>query len=75
MTRKNLFLNQQEKNENHESNIKELNNLEPNTMYLGAHQGLNRKKPFEKRGHRFHICIEFTHSFSKYELFLKAIRG
>ena len=54
-------------------NIVELNNLRPNTLYLGAHQGLHRKKPFEERGYRFHLSIEFTHGFSKYNLISSAL--
>ena len=48
--------------------VKELNNLQPNTFYLGAHQGLHRKKPFDKPGYRFMVTIETTHSFSKLDL-------
>ena len=55
-------------NDKLKDNIVELNNLKPNTLYLGAHQGLHRKKPFNEKGYRFHLSIEFTHSFSKYNL-------
>lgn len=62
-------------NEDLNKNIVELNNLEPNTFYLGAHQGLHRKKPFDKNGYRFMISIEFTHYFSKYDLLLGSFRS
>ena len=61
-------------NDKLKENIVELNYLKPNTLYLGAHQGLHRKKPFEKKGYRFHLSIEFTHSFSKYNLLASTLQ-
>ncbi len=57
----------------HERNVVELNHLKKNTFYLGAHQGLHRKKPFNKPGHRFMIAIEMTHDFSKVDLIVSAM--
>ena len=53
---------------NYKENITELNNLPPNTFYLGAHHGLHRKKPFDSSGYRFHITVEFTHRYTKFNL-------
>lgn len=58
-----------------QSNIVEFNNLEPNTLYIGAHQGLHRKKPFERKGFRVNISIEFTHTYSKYKLIYNALKN
>ena len=53
---------------NYKENITELNNLAPNTFYLGAHHGLHRKKPFDSAGYRFHVTVEFTHRYTKFNL-------
>ena len=62
-------------NEDYESGIKELNNLPPNTFYLGAHHGLHRKKPFDAPGYRFHISAEFTYHYTKYSLIKDGLKG
>ncbi|MFL2517233.1 MAG: hypothetical protein ACJ0Q8_00005 [Candidatus Azotimanducaceae bacterium] len=70
MLRKSVFYPLSSENQ---QNIVELNHLKSNTFYLGAHQGLHRKKPFNKPGHRFMISIEMTHDFSKVDLMLGAM--
>jgi len=62
-------------NEAHKAGIRELNNLLPNTFYLGAHHGLHRKKPFDAPGYRFHITVEFTYDYTKFSLIKDGLKG